>query len=257
MIKQYFQKLFLRKPIKKNRKPLIITKAPFQLEESYKTLRTNLQFACTDKNIKKIVVTSSAPGEGKTTVTINLAITLAQVGHKVLVLDLDMRKPKIHNYLKIQNFPGITNVLSNTSNLEYAIQNVEELGISVITCGPIPPNPSELIQTNKMQKIIEELGEQFDYIIMDTPPASFITDASVLSKHADGVLVVVHHGGVTFEVLRNTMDNLTNAGANILGAVLNIVNTERVGRYNYYKNNYYYKYYASYYNEGIRKKAKS
>lgn len=256
MIKRYFQKFFLRKAVRRKRRLLLITKAPFQLEESYKTLRTNLQFACADKDIKKIVVTSSAPGEGKTTVTINLAIALSQVGHKVLVLDLDMRKPKIHNYLKIQNFPGITNVLSNTSSLEYAIQEIEEHNISVITCGPIPPNPSELIQTNKMSSILEELGEQFDYIIMDTPPSSFITDAAVLSKSADGVLVVVQHGGVTFEILKNTLDNLKKAGANILGSVLNIVNTEKIGRYNYYKNNYYYKYYASYYDDLVKKKSK-
>ena len=151
MIKSYFQRFFIKKHKKSKRNFILVNDAPFQLEEAYKALRTNLQFACADKNIKKILITSSAPGEGKTTITINLAISLAQVGHKVIILDADMRKPKIHNYLKLQNFPGITNVIAKTNTIDEAIQYSNEFGIYVMTCGPIPPNPAELIETKMME----------------------------------------------------------------------------------------------------------
>ena len=250
MIKSYFQRFFIKKQRKSKRNFILLNDAPFQLEEAYKALRTNLQFVCADKNIKKILITSSAPGEGKSTITINLAIALAQVGHKVIIVDADMRKPKIHSYLKIQNFPGVTNVIAKTNTLDEAIQYVSELGISAITCGPIPPNPAELIETKAMENILNELNERYDFILIDSPPASFITDASVLSKHADGVLMVFLHGSITFEIAELTIKNLKSAGANILGGILNNVDTEKTGRYNYYRNYNYYRYYAAYYESG-------
>ena len=254
MIKSYFQKFFIKKHSGIKRNFVLVNNAPFQLEEAYKALRTNLQFVCADKSVKKILITSSSPGEGKSTITINLAISLAQVGHKVLIIDADMRKPKLNTYLKVKNFPGLTNVLAKTNTLDEAIQFDSELGIYVITCGPIPPNPAELIETKMMEKILSELEEKFDYILIDSPPASFITDASVLSKHADGVLMVFLHGSVTFEIAALALKNLRSAGAHILGGILNNVDTEKTGRYYYYKN---YKYYAAYQQEdSIKKKAK-
>ncbi|MEI6131216.1 MAG: CpsD/CapB family tyrosine-protein kinase [Bacillota bacterium] len=247
MLKSYFQRFFIKKQKRGKRNFLRLIDAPFQLEEAYKALRTNLQFVCADKNIKKILITSSAPGEGKSTVTINLAIALAQVGHKVIILDCDMRKPKIHTYLKKQNFPGITNVLAKTNTLDEAIQYDEELGIYMIPCGPVPPNPAELIETKLMENALNELGEKFDFVLIDSPPASFITDASVLSKYADGVLMVFLHRSITFEIVDLTIKNLKSAGANILGGILNNVDTEKTGRYNYYRNYNYYRYYAAYY----------
>ena len=257
MIKSYFQRFFIKKRKKGKRNFILLDDAPFQLEEAYKALRTNLQFVCTDRNIKKILITSSAPGEGKSTITINLGIALAQVGHKVIIVDADMRKPKIHNYLKLQNFPGLTNVLAKTNTLEEAVQYCPELGISVMTCGPIPPNPAELIETKMMENILNQLAEEYDYVLIDSPPASFITDASVLSKHADGVLMVFLHGSITFEIVALSIKNLKSAGANILGGILNNVDTEKTGKYNYYRNYNYYRYYAAYYEAENDRRKKS
>ena len=170
-----------RKP---GRKFLLVGKdAPFQYQEAFKSLRTNLKFLAVGKTCKKMILTSAIPGEGKSSVAINLAVSLAEAGSRVLLVDCDLRKPIIHRYLKIDNsaYKGITNVLSDGSLAE-SIVGIKALNIHVIIADAIPPNPAELLGSSRMKMLISELDKHYDYIIFDTPPVSVVTDAAVLSQ---------------------------------------------------------------------------
>jgi len=229
-------------------RPIIrIEKAPFAVVEAYKTLRANIQFTNIGKQVKKIVFTSANPMEGKTSVSVNLAITLAQAGHKVLIIDSDLRKPRVNKLLDVPSSPGLTNVLVKISDLKSAIKHVDDCGIDVLASGPIPPNPSEMLGSKDMQQLLEAAEQEYDYIILDTPPSLIISDAAVLSKYADGVVIVVSHRRTTFDMLEKLKDNLEKAGANILGCVLNDVKLEKGGGYSYKSKYGYYRKYYSYY----------
>jgi capsular exopolysaccharide synthesis family protein len=175
------------------RAQIISNKAPFIFVEAYKSLRTNLQFASISNQYKKIIVTSSVPGEGKSTVAINLAISLVDSGNKVLLIDSDLRKPMIQKYLHLTNVKGggLTSILANTDKAEQCIYFLSDTGLNVITSGPIPPNPAEILGSKKMEDFVKDLESKFDYIIFDTPPISVVTDAAVLSKLCDGVILVI------------------------------------------------------------------
>jgi capsular exopolysaccharide synthesis family protein len=225
---------------------LLSKDAPFQFAEAYKSLRTNLQFASINKQYHKILVTSSIPGEGKSTVAINLAIAFADAGSSVLLIYTDLRKPTIDKYLQLSDFKskGVTTLLAGIYKIDQCISFINDKGISVITSGPIPPNPAELLGSKKMEELVANLSEKFDYIIFDTPPISIVTDAALISKLADGVLFVIKQNYTSIESAALARKNLDNVGANIIGSVLNAAvldkSRDSYASYRYKKTNYSY-----------------
>lgn len=210
--------------------------------EAFRTLRTNIQFSSVDGNYKTIVVTSTSPGEGKSTVISNLAMTMAQSGKKTLLIDCDLRKPTVHKKLGIPNQNGLTSVLSGDKTLQETLFPTTVPNLHVLTSGPIPPNPSELLGSKKMRSFIKELEQVFDVILLDSPPVVAVTDAQVLSTLCQGVILVASYGSTQKVGLVRAKDLLKKVEANILGVVINKVH-EKTDHY------YYGKYYNSYYTE--------
>lgn len=228
-----------------NHKTRIITdNAPFQFIEAYKSLRTNLKFASVNKDIKKIVVTSSIPSEGKSTVAINLAIALSGSEGKVLLVDTDLRKPSLHRYLGLSSskIGGVTNIISGSKKIDECIVHFNDIGINFLSSGPIPPNPAEILGSKKMEELVQTLSEKFDCVLFDTPPVSVVTDAAVLSRIMDGVVFVVRHNFTTLETAKFAKKNLENVGATIIGGVLNNFKPDKSNKSYVY---YHYKHYGS------------
>ncbi|MEG0020360.1 MAG: CpsD/CapB family tyrosine-protein kinase [Oscillospiraceae bacterium] len=223
------------------RKLQIVSKAaPFAYVEAFKSLRTNLNFVSVNSSLKKLIITSAIPNEGKSSVAINLAVTLAETGSKVLIVDCDLRKPILHKYLKLgkTDSKGLTGILSGESTVDGSIVYFKDIKISVLIAGVIPPNPAELLGSKKMEELIAKLETYFDYIIFDTPPVSVVTDSAVLSKFTDGVLLVVRQNLATVEQVKLAKKSLDSVNANIIGVVLNDFDTTKGG-----KNSGYYYYY--------------
>ena len=206
------------------------------LSEAYRTLRTNIQFSSLDKELKVILVTSTGPGEGKTTTAANFAVTMAQSGNKVLIIDADLRKPRVHKVFEISNSRGMTNILAQNFDYREFVFSTPVAGLEVLTSGVIPPNPSELLGSQKMKLLIDQLRKDYDYIIIDTPPAAVVTDAAVLSTAVDGVILVCASGQVAIEGAKRAKTLLDNVKANIIGVVLNKieVSAKSYGQYLYY-----------------------
>ena len=220
------------------------------LSEAYRTLRTNIQFSKTDEQVKTILVTSSAPKEGKSTTVANLAITMAQMGLRTVLIDTDLRRPVIHKLFNLDRRIGITNVLVGNTSLEEAIQQTSIDNLNILTCGTLPPNPSELLGSDRMKEHLRELKNRFDIILLDSPPVIAVTDAAVLAPLVDGVLLVVNSGGTQREALIRASELLAHVDARVLGVLLNNIQVNQVyGSYYYY---YYYHYY--YGQDGGRKK---
>ncbi|GFR36691.1 capsular polysaccharide biosynthesis protein [Thermobrachium celere] len=209
------------------------------IAEAYRTLRTNIQFSCLDKEIKKLVITSSGPNEGKSTTALNLSVTFAQNGYKTILLDCDLRKPSIHKKLKISNLNGLSNILVGEVSFENALNKGPVENLDIITAGTRPPNPAELLSSQKMISFIQGLEEKYDYILIDTPPVLMVTDAQVLSKYVDGTLLVVASGEAEKDAVKRAKELLEKVDANILGVVLNKLDTSRKGYYGYYYQYYY------------------
>ena len=237
-------KLFKRKSkntaSKNKRAQLLTDKQPFAYTEAYKALRTNMRFMTMGGKLKKIVVTSAIPGEGKSTFAINLAKTLADTGLKVIVIDADLRNPSIHRYLRVRQSvaPGLSALITDNQALSSSIGRVSAFNFDIILSGQIPPNPAELLGSEKMSDILSELEKEYDYVICDAPPVSVVTDAAELSQSADGVIMVVSQSYATFEQVQSAKANLEKVNANILGAVLNNFDaslSNKAGEeYNYY-----------------------
>lgn len=207
---------------------------PFQFVESYKTLRTNLDFIPIDEPCKKFLITSSIPEEGKSTVSFNLAITLAESQKRVLLIDLDLRKPTIKKNLKLKDVrSGISSVLADQKSEDDCIVYLSDLNLYVMTSGPIPPNPAELIGSDRMQHLIRRLEEKFDYILIDTPPVSVVTDAALASRLVHGVIFVLRQKYTTTEIAQQAQNNLKNVGARIVGCVFNAFNAQKSRKYAY------------------------
>ena len=205
--------------------------------EAFKTLRTNLQFSSVDHALKSILVTSSMPAEGKSTIMANLGITYAQTDIKVLILDCDLRKPSIHKHFGIPNTAGLTNLLIDASSLEGYIFPTKIPNLYVIPSGTIPPNPSELLGTQRMKLLLAKLCDLFDIILIDAPPVIAVTDAQILSTMADGVIIITSYGEVEKHALALTKKLLDRVGARMLGLVLNKVPEHSSPHYN--KKGYY------------------
>lgn len=222
--------------------------APFQFVEAYKSLRTNLEFLSSAGNCKTILITSSVPEEGKTNVAVNLAMTIAASGKRVVLVDCDLRNATISRYLRIpRSHAGLTNVITSKDEgaLATALVRVKDSGITVLTAGTIPPNPTELLSAPMTEKIFASLQKAFDYVIVDTPPVSLVTDAAVLCRMADGVLLVVRPGVTTIQSAQLSKKNLEAVNAHILGVVMNGYNGKQSGR----RDGYSYAYSYSYYDE--------
>jgi capsular exopolysaccharide synthesis family protein len=235
---------------------LITHSAPrSHISESYRSMRTNLQFASVDGEIKTVVVTSPAPREGKTLTASNLAIAQAQAGRKTLLLDTDLRRPMIHRLFNMEKKSGISRVLTDDLKLDDAIKKSNIENLSIITSGPIPPNPSELLASDKMIGVLEELKKRFDKIVLDSPPLIAVTDPVVIGKEVDGMVFVVRSGKTTREIAEKSKENAEYAKIKLLGCVLNDVDVRSIyGSYNYYY--YYYYYYGEGGKKGKRKKRK-
>lgn len=230
-----------KKSGRENLGEILNVKLPFIYTEAYKALRTNVEFLAAANNVKKIVLTSSLSGEGKTCMSINLAISLAQTGKKVIILDCDLRKPKVHKYLRIKHSSqyGVSTVLSGTAELDSAIGYVEDLGLYVMLAGPTPPNPSELLGCDRAKAMFDRLAERFDYVICDTAPAAIVTDAVALSQNCDGVIFVIRQNYATIDQVKETISRLEKVNTKILGTVLNdyVASEDSSGYYDQY---YYY-----------------
>ncbi|WP_043931175.1 CpsD/CapB family tyrosine-protein kinase [Bacillus sp. EB01] len=204
------------------------------ISEQYRTLRTNIQFSSVDEEIKKIMVTSSGPGEGKSTTTANLAVVFAQQGKSVLLIDADLRKPTVHYSFNLTNTIGLTNVLSHQVELKEAINETDVKGLYVVSSGPIPPNPSELLGSRMMDSFIKEAEGKFDIVLFDTPPVLAVTDAQILSNKCDGTILVVSSEKTEIEQAVKAKELLATAQAKVLGVVLNNRKFEKNQQYYYY-----------------------
>jgi protein-tyrosine kinase len=204
------------------------------VSEAFRTLRTNIQFASVDQEIKTILLTSTGQGEGKSTTAANLAVVMAQAGHRVLLIDADMRKPTSHLFFRVPNRNGLSNLLARQDNLQDVVKTTLVENLHLITSGPIPPNPSELLGSSRMSEIITSLKKEYDYILFDTPPIVAVTDAQVLANKVDGVLLVIYSGKTNREMAVKAMNLLDHVHARILGTVLNHRKIEADSQYYYY-----------------------
>lgn len=230
------------------RESILNEKSSFRVLESYKRGRTNIMFSLAGEGGKCIVVTSSNPEEGKTTTCINLAITFAQTGAKVLLADCDLRKPRVHRHMEIRREGGLSDLLCGFTDVEKAVKKSSYDNLYVITAGEIPPNPAELLSSDKMKQTLEEMKQKYDYIFLDSPPIMAVSDSTILSQLANGVICVVRQNFTERDVLETSLQNLEFAGAKVLGFVFNCTETAttsygRYGKsYRYRRNSYKYKY---------------
>lgn len=207
------------------------------ISEQYRAIRTNIEYSNVDQNTKTILVTSSDKNEGKTTTVSNLAVSFANLNKKVLIVDCDLRNPSIHKMFKINNIYGLTDILAKDRVVDKCIQETELKNLYVLTAGSTPPNPAEILSSEKMKNLIEDLKNIYDYIFIDTPPIGLVTDAGVLSSFTDGVVLVIKSESVEKKYLEETKKKLDAVDARILGAILNSYKSEQ-------KDYYYYSYYG-------------
>lgn len=226
------------------KKAILNKKSGFAFVEAYKTARTNLIYSLSadGEGSKVVIFTSSVPSEGKTTTCVNLAITFAQMGESVIVLDSDLRKPKLHKCLDMNNEKGMSNYLAGLSKERDVIQKNQEFGFDVITAGHIPPNPSELLNSPRMKELLDYLSLNYKYIFLDMPPVDVVTDTVSISKYATGVVIVVRENYTHHELLKKAIESLEFANAKILGIVLNDINNNATSKYKYSKYGYRYSY---------------
>lgn len=209
------------------------------VSEAFRNMRTNVHYSNVDKELKIIQITSSQQEEGKSTIAANYATTLAQTGKKVLIIDCDLRRPSIHKTFGVPNVNGLINVLMRENELDRSIKYTKVEGVFVLVAGPVPPNPSEMLESKRMGEIIDVARGIFDIVILDSPPVLPVTDALITSKYADGTIVVVALEETQKEALKKTVESLENVDANIIGTVVNKANIKR-GHYGY--GGYSYKY---------------
>ena len=203
------------------------------ISEQYRAIRTNIEYSNVDQNTKTILVTSSDKNEGKTTTVSNLAVSFANLNKKVLLIDCDLRNASIHKMFRLNNIYGLTDILAKNRAADKCIQETELENLYVLTAGAIPPNPAEILSSEKMKNLIEDLKNIYDYIFIDTPPIGLVTEAGVLSSFIDGVVLVVKSESIEKKYLEETKKKLDAVDARILGAILNSYKSEQKD-YDYY-----------------------
>lgn len=204
------------------------------ISEQYRTIRTNLQFSSVDETLQSILITSPNAAAGKSITSANVAIVYAQQGKKTLLIDADLRKPTVHYTFRLDNLRGLSNVLVGDSTIEDSIEKSDVDNLDILSCGPIPPNPSELLASKRMQDVLENAKQLYDFIIFDTPPALAVTDAKILANIVDGSLIVYRSGVTEMEEAERTADLMKDSKARLLGAVLNDRTKENSNYYYYY-----------------------
>lgn len=237
-------------------RPISLFQPRSPVAESFRSLRTNTMFASVDKPLRRILVTSATPQEGKTTITSNLAVVLAQGERKVALIDADLRRPQVHRKFGASNLMGLSDLfllMRPLENLPHGvIQYVEAAKLSIITSGKLPPNPAELLTSQKMSHFLNMLSQEFDLVLIDTPPVLSVTDSAALSSSVDGVILVAKPGITHLRDFQQALEQLRAVNAPVLGVVLNEVNP-RNRKYGYYYHRYYSKY-SYYYEDGDGKK---
>lgn len=202
------------------------------VSEQFRTIRTNINFSSVNRSIKTILFTSSEASEGKSTVAANLAVTWAQQHQKTLLIDADLRRPTLHTTFGLKNTLGLSTILSSDINFETAIQSTAINYLSVVTSGPIPPNPSELLETSRMNELISDFKGKYDIIILDVPPLLSVTDTQIIASLVDGVVLVIRQGTAQKSSVQRSIELLKMVKANLLGYVLNDI-TSKGGKYGY------------------------
>ena len=225
-------KIFHREK-KQNSKIESVTKEIMLSNEAYKTLRTNIQFNKANTELKTLVITSSTQNEGKSTTIFNLANTFAESGRRVLIIDCDLRKPTLHKLYNIHNDKGLTNLLVSKMDVSEVIVKSSFPGVDFITSGTIPPNPSEILNSKSMEFYLNSFREEYDYIILDTPPICIVTDAQILAGKCDGTLIVVASGEVDKRKFLQAKSLLDRVCANILGCILTKAKVVKTGYEHY------------------------
>lgn len=204
------------------------------ISEAYRVLRTNIQFSNVDSSLKVVAITSAGPNEGKSTTVSNLAISFAQTGNKVLLVDGDLRLPSIHNIYNLSNQTGLVNILAKQEVIGNCVQATLVENLFVLTSGPTPPNPSELLQSVSMRNFLNEVEGIFDIVLIDTPPVGNVTDAAILSSLVDGIILVAASGKVKIDEIKRAKEILQKVNSNIIGVVLNKLGKKANGSYYYY-----------------------
>ncbi|HBQ77600.1 capsular biosynthesis protein [Exiguobacterium indicum] len=216
------------------RKLITVTQPKSPVAEQYRTIRTNIEFMAVDREIQAILVTSATQGEGKSTTSSNLAVAYAQQGKKVLIIDTDMRRPTVHYTFRVANGLGLSSLLTRQAEKEKAILPTKVDNLSILTAGPIPPNPAELLSSRAMEHLTEQLREEFDIIIFDAPPLLQVADSRITSKLTDGVVLVVGCTTSDRQRVLKAKEQLELAEAKILGVVLNRRELTDDSAYQYY-----------------------
>jgi capsular exopolysaccharide synthesis family protein len=211
----------------KNGTGLVMVQAPRSAAaEAYRTLSTNIQFSSLDRDIQTLLVTSVGPDEGKSIVLANLAITMAEGGRRVVIVDCDLRHPSLHQIFGLADQPGLTTMMLNES-LAPALQGTSVAGVNLVAAGPLPPNPAELISSERFSRVLASIVADADVVLVDAPPVSAVADATILATRVDGVLLVVDSGRTRRDNARRATEQLQRVGARLLGAVLTNVKAEK------------------------------
>ncbi|MEC0304544.1 CpsD/CapB family tyrosine-protein kinase [Terribacillus saccharophilus] len=224
-----------KKQFKTNVRSLITKFNPKSpISEQYRTLRTNIEFSSVDQEMRSLLVTSSGPSEGKSSTTANLGVVFAQQGKKVLLIDGDLRKPTVHYTFKLDNRAGLSTVLVGEKTLLETVKETDVPNLEILTCGPIPPNPSELLGSNAMKQMLQDAQKTYDVIVFDTPPVLAVTDAQILANICDGSIIVVRSEQTEYEAIHKAKELLESAHSKLLGIVLNDVPQKKSNTYYYY-----------------------
>lgn len=225
-----------------------LKKLDYRSNESYKSLRTNIQLCGSD--IKVILVTSATPNEGKSSVSFNLAVSLAEAGKRVIFIDADLRKSVLVGRYKInKSVKGLTHFLSGINKFEEVVYSTNVENLFSVFSGPVPPNPAELLGNKTFKLLVKTLRETYDYVIIDTPPLGSVIDSAIVAQECDGAVLVVAANTVSYKFIQNTLEQLKKTDCQILGAVLNKVDMSENGYYGKYYGNYYGRYYGNYGNK--------
>lgn len=243
MIKRWKKKNRVsRQSLKTRNKELIVKNKPKSpVTEAFRSIRTNLEFTSPDKELITIAVTSSTAAEGKSLVIANLAISMAQNGKKIIIIDADMRKPMQHKFFDMTNFVGLSNVLLGKAEIGDGLRETGVEGVKLLSSGFIPPNPAELISSKKMKKTLDEVAATADTVLVDSPPVLPVADSSIIASMVDGVVLITASQQTDEKALMMAMNTLDRVNTNLLGTILNKYSSGRSGKYSEY---YHYSYYS-------------